>query len=296
MVGCRVIMHISIVSVVVVATFLSVASPAMAQTVTARDVIERIQQQVGVPWTEPTVDTFKAGDPDTPVTGVAVTMMATFDVLKRAAAAGHNLVITHEPTFYDHRDPTEALVAAGDPVIAAKLRFIREHGMVVWRFHDYSHRKRPDLIHTGVLRALGWSAYQDAESPWLVTIPDAPLSTVAAHVAERLGAHDIRVVGDPAARITKVALLPGASGFGAHRRRLADPSVQLLIVGEAQEWETVEYVDDAVVAGLNKSLILVGHIPSEQPGMEDAATWIKSFVPEVPVTFVPAQDPFLSEK
>ena len=62
--------------------------PAGAQNsrLTARQVIERIQKHVGVTWREPTVDTFKAGNPDAPVTGIAVTMMATLNVLQRAAA------------------------------------------------------------------------------------------------------------------------------------------------------------------------------------------------------------------
>lgn len=30
---------------------------------------------------------------------------------------------------------------------------------------------------------------------------------------------------------------------------------------------------------------------SEQPGMEDATRWLRSFVTEVPVAFVPAKDP-----
>ena len=75
---------------------------------TARQVIERIQAHVGVPWRSETVDTFKAGDPETRVTGIATTMMATYDVLVRSAAAGKNLIITHEPTFYSHLDRTEA--------------------------------------------------------------------------------------------------------------------------------------------------------------------------------------------
>ena len=54
-------------------------------TLTANQIIERIRAHVGVPWQKKTVDTFKAGDPQTPVTGVAVTMMATYDVLVRAA-------------------------------------------------------------------------------------------------------------------------------------------------------------------------------------------------------------------
>ena len=52
--------------------------------ITAREVVEEIKRQVGVPWQAETVDTFKAGNPDTPVTGIAVTMMATMDVLQRA--------------------------------------------------------------------------------------------------------------------------------------------------------------------------------------------------------------------
>src|SRR4051794_739129 len=74
---------------------------------TAREIVDLIKQHVGVPWREQTVDTIKAGDPETPVTGIATTMMATFDVLRRASAAGANLVITHEPVFYTHLDSTE---------------------------------------------------------------------------------------------------------------------------------------------------------------------------------------------
>src|ERR1700740_1456749 len=71
---------------------------------TAAQIIDRIKANVGVPWMAQTVDTFKAGDPPTPIPGVTPTMMATFDVLQRAAAANRNLIITHEPTFYGHQD------------------------------------------------------------------------------------------------------------------------------------------------------------------------------------------------
>jgi putative NIF3 family GTP cyclohydrolase 1 type 2 len=266
--------------------------PAGAQALTARQVIERIKSNVGVPWSDKTVDTIKAGDPDTPVKGIALTMMATLDVLQRAAAAGLNLVITHEPTFYDHLDPTDGLVKEHDPVTAAKLKFITDHKMVVWRFHDFSHRKNPDLIQTGVLRALGWSAYQDKDADWIVRTPETTLSALAADIRKRLAPHALRVVGDPALKVTTVALIPGAAGFPTHREALQRDDVQVLVIGEAREWETVEYVDDAVAAGQKKALILVGHIPSEQPGMEDATRWLTTLVTEVPVTFVPAKDPF----
>jgi putative NIF3 family GTP cyclohydrolase 1 type 2 len=65
------------------------------QALTAQDVVERIKSQAGIAWLAETRDTFKAGDPQTPVTGIAVTMMATYAVLQRAVANGQNLIITH---------------------------------------------------------------------------------------------------------------------------------------------------------------------------------------------------------
>ena len=72
--------------------------------------------------------------------------------------------------------------------------------------------------------------------------------------------------------------------------------VQALVIGEAQEWETVEYVADAVSAGQQKSLIILGHIPSEQAGMEECTRWLKTFVTEVAIEFIPAREPFWSPK
>ena len=52
---------------------------------------------------------------------------------------------------------------------------------------------------------------------------------------------------------------------------------------KALEWETIEYGADASAEGKHKALIILGHIPSEQAGMEDCAVWLKGFVTEVPV-------------
>ena len=134
---------------------LHTASIAQVNRLTARQVIERIQKNVGVTWHSQTVDTFKAGDPDTPVTGIATTMMATYDVLQRAAAAGDNLIVTHEPTFYGHQDETAVLAKENDAVLATKQAFIEKHHLVIWRFHDHWHARTPDGIQTVMIRALG---------------------------------------------------------------------------------------------------------------------------------------------
>jgi len=76
---------------------------AAAQTLTAVDAIQRIQQHYAA-LPPDTVDTVKAGDAHTPVTGIATTFLDTMDVLREANRQGANLVVTHEPTFYNHLD------------------------------------------------------------------------------------------------------------------------------------------------------------------------------------------------
>jgi putative NIF3 family GTP cyclohydrolase 1 type 2 len=269
------------------------SAAAQERQLTAREVIQRIQEHVGVPWQKETVDTFKAGDPDTKVTGIAVTMMATFDVLQRAAASGANLIITHEPTFYNHLDDfNEIPQKENDPVLAEKLAFIKEHHLVVWRFHDHWHKRTPDGIEAGMTHALGWEAFQDKQNQYLFTIPETTLEKLAADLKARLELHTMRVVGDPKMKVTRVALSPGSAGMQREIGALEKPDIQLLITGESREWETVEYAADAVSEKKNKALIILGHIPSEQAGMEECTRWLKTFVSEVPVNFVPAAQPF----
>jgi len=281
----------------IVATVGVPSATAQSKTLTAREVVARIQAHVGIPWMAETVDTFKAGNPDTEVKGIAVTMMATLDVLQRAAAAGQNLIITHEPTFYNHQDkPVELEQKENDPVLAAKRAFIAEHGLVIWRFHDHQHRMKADQIETGTAHALGWEKFQDSGNQYVFAIPETNLEQLVSDLKSRLKIHVMRVVGDPKLTVRKVALVPGASGFAKETRALEISDLQVLITGEPREWETVEYVADAVTEGKPKALIILSHIPSEQSGMEECTRWLKTFVSEVPVEFVPARDPFWESK
>jgi putative NIF3 family GTP cyclohydrolase 1 type 2 len=278
----------------VIALFFAADKAAIAQeqSLTARQVIERIQEHTGLIWSEQTVDTFKAGDADAPVTGIAVTMMATLDVLQRAAAAGHNLIISHEPIFYNHYDETAALEQQNDPVYATKKAFIEEHGLIVWRFHDYWHQRQPDGVRVGMVKALGW---QDVPQPIPNTtfvIPETSVEALAKQIKDRLGIRTLRVVGDPYLRVTKAALAPGFPGFEPQRDLLARDDVEVLVMGEAHEWETILYGADAVAADMKKALIILGHIPSEQAGMVECAEWLSTFVSEVPVAFIAAAEPF----
>ncbi len=258
---------------------------------TAREVVAAIQTHVGVPWATETVDTFKAGSPDARVTGIAVTMMATMDVLRRAAGKGLNLVITHEPTFYTHLDKPEGMPES-DPVWAGKRAFIEKHGLVVWRFHDHWHRRNPDGIDAGVTRALGWSGYRKGDRPALFVVPETTVRKLAAEVAQKLDSPVVRVVGDPEMKVSKVGLSLGAAGSAREIGALERDDVEVLLVGETREWETVAYAADAATLRKRKALVVIGHIPSEQAGMDECARWLRGFVKGVPVELVPAEQPF----
>ena len=209
-----------------------------------------IQQQVGVPWQSDTVDTFKAGNPDTTVASIAVTMMATIDVLQRDAAAGDNLIITHEPTFFDHLDNSDQLPEKdNDPVLVEKRQFIEKHGLVIWRFHDHWHARTPDGIEAGMVHALGWEKFQDAHNQYLFNLPETSLEKLASDIKRKLGIHVMRVVGDPALHITKLAFAPGPAGFTHHAEALEFTGVQAPVICEALEGERCENVPGAVAAG-----------------------------------------------
>ena len=269
----------------------SVPAGAQAAAPNAAQITARIIERTGVALPDQTVDTFKAGDPATRVRGIAVTMMATLDVLQRAAAKGHNLIITHEPTFYGHRDDITVLENEKDPVVAAKKKFIADHGLVVWRFHDLPHIMRPDMITTGIVRALGWEGRQ-RDSSRVYNVPPVTLEALASTLGNRLHANAIRTVGDPRVRVSRIALTQGFPGFALNRHAFQSGNVDVLVIGEDHEWETIEYAVDAISAKQLKGLIVLGHIPSEQAGMEEVTRWLKTFISEVPVEFVPALDPF----
>lgn len=268
------------------------AAPA-PEAITARQVIERIQKKVGVPWRSETVDTFKIGNPETIVKGIATSFSATLDVCQRAHAAGKNLLIVHEPTFYNHNDETANLSGG---IYETKRNFIEKNDLVIWRFHDHWHARNPDGILTGMTLALGWGKYQSAEQPRRFSLPTTTLQALAQNMQGRLNARALRVIGDPRMTVRQVALLPGFNNFPGIKQALDSPDVDVLMIGETREWEGIEYARDCVAAGKKKGLLVLGHVPSEERGMEECAKWLKTFVTEVPVEYLPGGDPFWRPK
>jgi putative NIF3 family GTP cyclohydrolase 1 type 2 len=270
------------------------AASGLEDPLSARRVIERIQERVGVEWRKETVDTFKAGNPDATVKGIVTTMFPTYGVLKAAAASGKNLIICHEPAFYDHFDQAAELVKAGDRVLADKKAFIEKNGLIIWRFHDHWHLRKPDGILQGMVRALGWEEFQDPSDEELFRIPETSLLNLCRELKRRLGCEALRAVGNPGMVLTKVAFLPGAPASIEQMRALGRCDIDAVVSGETREWETMEYARDAAAEGKPKALIILGHVPSEQAGMEECARWLRTFISEVPVEFVASGEPYWS--
>jgi putative NIF3 family GTP cyclohydrolase 1 type 2 len=286
----RVGKYVCVFALSALATPLILAAQNAPAPLTARQVIQKIEDTIHAPTDPKTVDTIKQGDPETPVTGIATTFLDTYEVLEKAVASGKNLIITHEPTFYNHQDDIAPL--ADDPVLAQKRAYIQEHHLVVWRFHDQWHFRKPDGILEGVVDALHWQRYQSTTNPLLFTLPPTTLAQLGASLQRTFGARSIRIVGDAKMRVTSIAMLPGAAGEAEQVKLLEDSSVQVLIAGEAREWETVEYARDASAQHRQKALILLGHEVSEEPGMENCAHWLRNLFPGVPIEFIPAGEPF----
>ncbi len=275
-------------------TVLSVGTiRAQQPALTAEGVVARIRENVGVPWREKTIDGFKAGDPATPVTGVATTVMATLDVLRRAATARRNLIVAQEPTFYAADDGPGT--RASDPVYLAKRRFIEEQKLVVWRLSDHWNARRPSEAVTALATTLGWSANLSPGADGLYQVPETTLGALAADVGGRLGIRGgLRMVGQPTLRVRTVFLSPGTITLPGAIESLRRADV--IVAGEAREWEGVPYALDTWSAGPGQArgMIAIGRVVSQGPGTQACAAWIRSLIPGTPVEAITTADPYWS--
>lgn len=271
---------------------------------TPRQVVEAIYAKAAAegvpPFTRPSRrDTFKIGDPDTPITGIATTGMSTFDMLKRAVADGRNFIITHEDTWF--RDDDIVDFQADDPIYRAKKAYIEEHKLVIWRNHDLAHRMHPDQLFAGQLRLLGWQADKAdtvALGRWpIVTLPQPmTLEALARYVTQRTGTHSHRITGPRGMMVRKVAI-----GVGyAFPDFTAVPEADVIVGGESAEgsdsnlptYDVTAFAQDSTLLGRPRGVILLGHMGTEDIGMKLMAEWIASFIKDVPIRYMPATEPF----
>lgn len=155
----------------------------------ARELMEELFARADEPVRD-TVDTCKAGDPERALRRVATCFIATPEVIRAAGDWGADLLITHEPTYYEHRDHLGAI--PDDPVMQAKKRLLEGTGMTVYRLHDHMHASTPDGIIEGELHALPWDCAHDGH--FAVTLREPRTARqVAADLEKHWGLRRVRM-------------------------------------------------------------------------------------------------------
>ena len=267
----------------------STAANLFSAGYTVQDIIDIILKAIRTPLQAGTVDTIKAGSPANKVTGIVTTMFPTIPVIKEAIRLKANFIIPHEPSFYNHADKMN--LVENNEVQQKKLQLLNDNNITIWRAHDSWHAIQPDGISYGIVKKTGWQQYYKKEEKTF-TIPPQQLKDIVSHLKSTLGIAHVRVIGDLSQSCKKISLLPGAWGGLNQIKTAVDENPDLLIVGEASEWETPEFIRDARSLGFNISMIILGHAVSEEPGMAWMAEWLQPKLSGITVTHVPSEDPF----
>ena len=237
------------------------------------------------------VDLLRVGNPDQVVTGIVTTMFPTIEVINKTMKAGANMIISHEAPYYNIDDNAARL--KDSDVVKYKSELLAKNNIAIWRFHDNFHAHKPDGITWGNLVKLGWEKYYNPINPRMLTLPKSmTLGAVIALAKKKLGAPEVRVLGGLNQPVKTVYL-----AFGSILSAEQIPAIQrekpdLVLSGEAREWETCQRIQDGLAMGLNTKLIVLGHAVSEEAGMDYAATWLAPKVKGVKVTYIASGTPF----
>lgn len=243
------------------------------------------------------------GDPNQNCTGIAVTVCATYDVIRQAIERNINFIITHESIFFGGQIDGSKL--GENEAYLEKKQLLEEHNIVVWRDHDRMHgngkpffreRRRNDYIFYGICQELGWNEYivGDEMKPLWYHIPQTTGRDLAALLMEKFGLKGLRVVGNLDAKVSTVWFCEHVQGGKfdgdkVHQGRTADAIVPF----EICDFTLTQYVNDAAAMGENKVLLEMGHFNCEELGMKYCLQWLPEALGEdIPTVFLPAGDLF----
>ena len=257
---------------------------------TARDL--HLYLRSNCPWVSPehTVDTFKAGDPETVVRGIAVSWMSRSATLRAAHEQGLNVFVTHEPTFWHH---TEQSVPGTEVDRAQKEAWLKGTGMVVIRCHDMLDQMPGFGIQDSWAKWLGFEGHpfeqMDAYRR-VYRIEPRSLTALAQEVAAKcapIGQHWVEYVGEPDRQIERVgigtgAIVGGVTVLAQYRDRGADA----VLLTETTRWQDLAWAEDVGLA-----ILLIDHAVSEAPSLRALAQHLVERYPDLPVRYLPAECP-----
>ncbi|HWB87756.1 MAG TPA: Nif3-like dinuclear metal center hexameric protein [Acidimicrobiia bacterium] len=234
------------------------------------------------PWEYPddTVDTFKAGGPDTEVTGIAVAWLPFTWALHRAIELGCSLFVTHEPTYYDHHDRREELFQLEIP--AGRRALLEEAGMAVLRCHDLWDRFPGEGITTSWGDHLGLDRLVDSDDYSRVyAIDPTTAREFAAVVASRtagMGQPGVHLIGDGDRRVETVCIGTGAISPYLELVSRFEPDLVICTDDGMDYWR-----DGAFAVDGGPPIVVVHHGVTEEPGVARLAERLRRAFPDIPV-------------
>ncbi len=242
-------------------------------------------------WVDPdqTVDRVIIGNPQAQVRRVLVTWISSFAALRAAAAGRCQLLITHEPTFWAHREELARVEdwTPGTPkreLAERKRGFIEDNGLIILRIHDAWDRMPEIGIPWAWARflglgrrpaAIGAEGYQhryDIEPVSLAVLARRIAASTAA-----LGEPAVQVVGDHEQIVSKVGV---GTGCACDPLIFQEMGCDVSIVCDDGNWywENLQSAADA-----DHPIIRVNHGTSEEPGMATLAQYCKEQFPALTV-------------
>jgi putative NIF3 family GTP cyclohydrolase 1 type 2 len=239
--------------------------------------IKQIVEQIRKSGTATALHT---GSPDSEASGIAVTYTPTLEVLRKAVASGRNLIVTREGPYWNRK----ADAFAANPTFVYKRDFIEKNHLAILQLRD----DPEDRSLRALGETLGWSPAGNI----YFKLPQGSLEALARSIEAKLGIHAARVIGDPRLVVSKVALTHGRMMVPALQKVLQEPDLDAVVIGEPIEWEASPYFQDLIVSGQKKGLIAIGLEASEEPGGKLVTARLKTLVPDVPVEWIPAGEPF----
>ena len=237
-----------------------------------------------------TADRFKAGAPSEIIRKIGVAWMGTLNALKQAHEAGCNVMVVHEPIYFNHFDHYEPV--ADDPGFQAKKAFLDSTGMVVYRCHDvwdyvpeigvrdsWARQLGLDIVDTSRWEGDHNARVYELENPM-------KLSTLAREITGKLkpyGQNYVRLAGDPDKIIRRLGVGTGmVHGLGV-LRSFRKYGADAIVATELMEWRDVHW---ALENGL--SIIHLSHGVSESKGIENLAAYLAKLFPEIDVLYIPS--------
>ena len=238
-----------------------------------------------------TRDQILYGDANQECTGVVTTCWASVDVIRFAIEKGANFIICHEALFWNHGDHTDWLEESKNEVYLEKKQLLDDHGIVVWRNHDYIHSGIPyngsyiDGIFLGLAKKMNWdkmikntvnSIDDTLECSTEYEFDHAIEATdLAKQLVDTCNLNGIKLIGNDQAKIKKAAVLFHVFGDAKEQIMNTDKSdIDCLLTMELIDFTYAEYIRDSGCLDKNRVALGMGHFNLEEPGMEYMLTYL----------------------